>query len=124
MVPPTVDMPVVGQHQAPKALSAPRGAPQIEVTSDINANGILNMSAQNKFAGRSNQIILTNENGCLSQTETDHVVQEAEECREDDEVNKAKIEAENGLVNHCVAKRNTFIDERHEDKFEVGQERE
>merc|ERR1712050_479571 len=72
---------------------APRGVPQVEVTFDIDANGILNASACEKATGKSNQITITNEKGRLSQAEIDRMVQEAEKYRAEDESNKAKIEA-------------------------------
>ena len=98
--------------------SAPCGVPQIEATFDIDTNESLNVPAQNKFTGRSNQITIANKKGRPSQTETDHVVQEAERCNDEDQTNKLKIEVKNGLKNHCVSMRNTFIDGRH-DEFEA-----
>merc|ERR1712159_232069 len=97
---------------------APRGVPQVEVTFDIDANGILNVSAQDKSTGKSNQITITNEKGRLSQAEIDRMVQEAEKYRAEDEVNKAKIEAKNGLENYCFTMRNTLQEEKLKDKFE------
>merc|ERR1712091_216452 len=97
---------------------APRGVPQIEVTFDIDANGILNVSAQDKSTGKSNQITITNEKGRLSQAEIDRMVQEAEKFREEDEQNKGKIEAKNGLENYCFTMRNTLQEEKLKDKFE------
>merc|ERR1712078_12013 len=97
---------------------APRGVPQIEVTFDIDANGILNVSAQDKSTGKSNQITITNEKGRLSQAEIDRMVQEAEKYREEDEQNKSKIEAKNGLENYCFTMRNTLQEEKLKDKFE------
>merc|ERR1712228_996309 len=78
---------------------APRGVPQIEVTFDIDANGILNVSAQAKI---------------------DRMVQEAEKYRAEDESNKAKIEAKNGLENYCFTMRNTLQEEKLKEKFEDG----
>merc|ERR1719373_968653 len=75
---------------------APRGVPHIEVTFDIDANGILNVSAADKSTGKQNKITITNEKGRLSQAEIDRMVQEAEKYRAEDESNKAKIEAKNG----------------------------
>merc|ERR1711933_504426 len=95
---------------------APRGVPQIEVTFDIDANGILNVSAQDKSTGESNQITITNEKGRLSQSEIDRMVQEAEKYRAEDESNRQKIEAKNGLENYCFTMRNTL----QEDKLEAG----
>merc|ERR1712039_748687 len=97
---------------------APRGVPQIEVTYDIDANGILNVSAADKSTGKSNQITITNEKGRLSQAEIDHMLQEAEKYRAEDEQNKAKIEAKNGLENYCFTMRNTLSEEKLKDKFE------
>merc|ERR1711877_67548 len=99
---------------------APRGVPQIEVTYDIDANGILNVSAADKSTGKSNQITITNEKGRLSQAEIDRMVQEAEKFRAEDETNKAKIEAKNGLENYCFTMRNTLNEEKLKDKFEGG----
>merc|ERR1711977_189363 len=98
---------------------APRGGPQIEVTFDIDANGILNVSAQDKSTGKSNQITITNEKGRLSQSEIDRMVQEAEKYRAEDEANKSKIEAKNGLENYCFTMRNTLQEEKLKDKFEA-----
>merc|ERR1711953_1158631 len=97
---------------------APRGVPQIEVTSDIDANGILNVSAQDKSTGKQNQITITNEKGRLSQAEIDRMVQEAEKYRAEDEANKGKIEAKNGLENYCFTMRNTLQEEKLKDKIE------
>merc|ERR1712054_584123 len=72
---------------------APRGVPQIEVTFDIDANGILNVSAQDKSTGKVNQITITNEKGRLSQADIDRMVSEAEKYAAEDEQNKKKIEA-------------------------------
>merc|ERR1712217_183593 len=97
---------------------APRGVPQVEVTFDIDANGILNVSAQDKSTGKTNQITITNEKGRLSQSEIDRMVQEAEKYRAEDEANKGKIEAKNGLENYCFTMRNTLQEEKLKDKFE------
>merc|ERR1712183_592328 len=86
----------------------------VEVTFDIDANGILNVSAQDKSTGKSNQITITNEKGRLSQAEIDRMVSEAEKYRAEDEQNRAKIEAKNGLENYCFTMRNTL----HEEKIE------
>merc|ERR1719507_2520922 len=99
---------------------APRGVPQIEVTYDIDANGILNVNASDKSTGKSNQITITNEKGRLSQAEIDRMVQEAEKFRAEDEQNKQKIEAKNGLENYCFQMRNTLSDDKLKDKFEAG----
>ena len=91
-----------------------------QVTYDIDANGILNVSASDKSTGKSNQITITNEKGRLSQSEIDRMVQEAEKFRAEDEQNKQKIEAKNGLENYCFTMRNTLNEEKLKDKFESG----
>jgi len=114
----TKDNNLLGKFHLDGIPPAPRGVPQIKVTFDIDANGILNVSAQDKSTGKSNQITITNEKGRLSQAEIDRMVQEAEKYREEDEQNKNKIEAKNGLENYCFTMRNTLQEEKLVDKFE------
>merc|ERR550532_1620534 len=87
---------------------------------DIDANGILNVSAKDKFTGNERQITITNEKGRLSQAEIDRMVQEAEKFRTEDEAAKVKIEAKNSLENYCFTMRNTLNEEKLKDKFEDG----
>ncbi|MBA0788562.1 hypothetical protein Gotri_006854 [Gossypium trilobum] len=70
---------------------APRGVPQINVCFDIDANGILNVSAEDKTAGVKNKITITNDKGRLSKEEIERMVQEAERYRAEDELVKKKI---------------------------------
>merc|ERR1711968_396175 len=114
----TKDNNLLGKFHLDGIPPAPRGVPQVEVTFDIDANGILNVSAQDESTGKSNQITITNEKGRLSQAEIDRMVQEAEKFREEDEQNKCKIEAKNGLENYCFTMRNTLQEEKLKDKFE------
>jgi len=116
----TKDNNMLGKFHLDGIPPAPRGVPQIEVTFDIDANGILNVSAQDKASGKVNQITITNEKGRLSQSEIDRMVQEAEKYKAEDEVLKAKTEAKNGLENYCFSMRNTLTDEKLKDKFESG----
>merc|ERR1712028_131543 len=83
-----------------------------------DANGILNVSAQDKSTGKTNQITITNEKGRLSQSEIDRMVSEAEQFRAEDEQNKGKVEAKNGLENYCFTMRNTLQEEKLKEKFE------
>jgi heat shock protein 5 len=71
---------------------APRGVPQIEVTFEIDVNGILRVSAQDKGTGKSESITITNDKGRLSEEEIQRMVQEAEEFAEEDRILKEKIE--------------------------------
>merc|ERR1719503_435157 len=87
----TKDNNLLGKFHLDGIPPAPRGVPQIEVTFDIDANGILNVSAQDKSTGKQNQITITNEKGRLSQSEIDRMVSEAEQYRAEDEANKGKV---------------------------------
>merc|ERR1719450_1759773 len=116
----TKDNNLLGKFHLDGIPPAPRGVPQIEVTFDIDANGILNVSAQDKSTGKSNQITITNEKGRLSQSEIDRMVSEAEKYKAEDEANKSKVEAKNGLENYCFTMRNTLSEEKLQDKFEAG----
>merc|ERR1712078_939143 len=116
----TKDNNLLGKFHLDNIPPAPRGVPQIEVTFDIDANGILNVGAQDKSTGKSNQITITNEKGRLSQAEIDRMVQEAEKFRAEDEAQKVKIEAKSGLENYCFTMRNTLAEEKLQDKFEAG----
>jgi len=116
----TKDNNLLGKFHLDGIPPAPRGVPQIEVTFDIDANGILNVSAQEKSTGKKNQITITNEKGRLSQADIDRMVSEAEKYAAEDESNKAKIEAKNGLENYCFTMRNTLNEEKLKDKFTEG----
>merc|ERR1712070_761580 len=116
----TKDNNLLGKFHLDGIPPAPRGVPQVEVTFDIDANGILNVSAQDKSTGKSNQITITNEKGRLSQSEIDRMVQEAEKYRAEDEQSRQKIEAKNGLENYCFTMRNTLQEDKLKDKFEAS----
>ncbi|XP_060863327.1 heat shock protein 70 B2-like [Metopolophium dirhodum] len=79
---------------------APRGVPKIEVTFDMDANGILNVSAKDNSSGRSKNIVIKNDKGRLSQAEIDRMVSEAERYKEEDERQKVKIAAKNQLESY------------------------
>ena len=113
----TKDDNLLGKFHLDGIPPAPRGVPQIEVTFDIDANGILNVSAQDKSTGKSSQITITNEKGRLSQAEIDRMVEAAEKFKAEDEANKARIEARNGLENYCYNLRNSMQEEQLKDKF-------
>jgi len=81
----------------------PRGQPQIDVCFDIDANGILNVSAIEKSTGKENKITITNDKGRLSQEEIERMVEEAEKYKAEDDANKNRIEAKNGLENYCYS---------------------
>merc|ERR1719318_245546 len=97
----TKDNNILGKFELSGIPPAPRGVPQIEVTFDVDANGILNVSALDKSTGKENKITITNDKGRLSKEEIERMVAEAEKYKQEDEVQKAKIEAKNGLENYC-----------------------
>ena len=96
---------------------APRGVPQIEVTFDIDANGILNVSAQDKGTGKHSKITITNDKGRLSKEDIEKMVADAEKFKGEDEVIKKRVEAKNGLENYCYSMKNSLTDEKLKEKF-------
>jgi len=96
---------------------APRGVPQIEVTFDIDANGILNVSAEDKGSQRKNQITITNDKGRLSKADVDRMVNEASRYEQEDKVQRDRIEAKNGLENYSFSMKNTVNDPQMEGKI-------
>ena len=90
----------------------PRGQPQIEVTFDIDVNGILNVSAAEKSTGKKHNITITNEKGRLSKEEIEKLVKEAELNKDNDEKIAKRVEAKNGLEQYCYSMRTTLADEK------------
>lgn len=90
---------------------APRGVPQIEVSFELDANGILKVTAGDKGTGKSESITITNDKGRLTQEEIDRMVQEAEKYADEDKATKEKIEARNGLENYAFSLKNQVNDE-------------
>jgi len=97
----TKDNHKLGQFNLDGIPPAKRGVPQIEVTFDIDANGILNVSAVDKASGKQNKITITNDTGRLSKDEIEKMVSDAEKFKEEDEAMAKKIQAKNGLENYC-----------------------
>jgi heat shock protein 5 len=97
---------------------APRGVPQIEVTFEVDANGILQVSAQDKGTGKSEKITITAEKGRLSQEEIERMVREAEQFAEEDEAIKKRIDARNGLEGYAYGLKSQINDaEKLKDKI-------
>jgi heat shock protein 1/8 len=96
---------------------SPRGVPQIEVSFDIDENGIMNVHAVDKGTQKTSKITITNNKGRLSKEDIEKLVKEADKFKEDDEKAKKKIEAKNGLENYTYSIRNTLKDEKLKDKF-------
>ena len=97
----TKDCHLLGKFELMGIPPAPRGVPKIEVTFDIDANGILNVSAEEKGVGKIEKITITNDKGRLSKEEIDKMVADAEKYKDADDLVKARIEKKNGLENYC-----------------------
>ncbi|KAF8025261.1 hypothetical protein BT93_F2181 [Corymbia citriodora subsp. variegata] len=108
----TKDNNLLGTFELKGIPPAPRGVPQINVCFDIDANGILNVSAEDKTAGTRNQITITNEKGRLSKDDIERMVKEAERYKAEDEEVKRKVEAKNSLENYAYNMRTTVRDDK------------
>merc|ERR1712158_45413 len=100
----------LGQFTLNEIPPAPRGTPQIEVTFDVDANGILNVSAVEKAGGKSEKITITNEKGRLSKEEIEKMVEESEKFKAEDDKQKEKVEVKNGLESYCFNMKSTIED--------------
>jgi heat shock 70kDa protein 1/2/6/8 len=89
---------------------APRGTPQIEVTFEIDANGILNVSAMDKAIGKTEKITISNDKGRLTKEEVDRLVEEAERYKNEDDQIKLRVEAKNALEAYCHQIKNQMYD--------------
>lgn len=116
----TKDNNLLGKFELTGIPPAPRGVPQIEVTFDVDANGILNVSALDKTTGKSNKITITNDKGRLSKEEIERMVNEAEKYKAEDEAAAARIQARNGLESYAYNLRNTLQEEKVASKLEAA----
>jgi len=113
----TKDNRLLGQFQLSGIPPAPRGVPQIEVSYDLDSNGILNVSAADKTTGKSNKITITNEKGRLSKEDIERMVKEAEQFKDEDEIHRKLVEARNELERYVYSVRGTLEGEEFKDKF-------
>jgi len=107
----TKDNHLLGKFELTGIPPAPRGVPQIEVTFEIDANGILQVSAEDKGTGKAEKITITAEKGRLSAEEIERMVKEAEEFAEEDKQMKDKVDARNALEGFCYNIKNQLEDE-------------
>uniref|UniRef100_A0A8C7JFX3 Heat shock protein family A (Hsp70) member 1B n=1 Tax=Oncorhynchus kisutch TaxID=8019 RepID=A0A8C7JFX3_ONCKI len=96
----TKDNNLLGKFELTGIPPAPRGIPQIEVTFDIDANGILNVSAVDKSTGKENKITITNDTGRLSKEDIERMVQDSDKYKAEDDAQRQKIAAKNGLESY------------------------
>ncbi|KAI8885750.1 hsp71-like protein [Backusella circina FSU 941] len=119
----TKDNNLLGKFELTGIPPAPRGVPQVEVTFDVDANGILNVSALDKTTGKSNKITITNDKGRLSKEDIERMVNDAEKYKAEDEAAAARIQARNGLESYAYNLRNTLQEEKVASKLE-GEDKE
>jgi len=112
----TRDNNLLGKFELEGIPPMPRGKPQVEVTFDIDANGILQVNALDKTTGKSNRITITNDKGRLSPEDIDRMVKEAERFAESDKAAREKVEAKNGLEQYAFALRQSLSEDAIKDK--------
>merc|ERR1712228_390408 len=122
----TKDNHLLGKFELTGIPPAPRGTPQIEVTFEVDANGILQVAAEDKGTGKAEKITITAEKGRLSEEEIERMVREAEEYAEEDKKVKERIDARNGLESYLYNLKNTLNDEEKgvADKMSAGDKKE
>merc|ERR1712066_867441 len=113
----TKDNNILGKFELSGIPPAPRGVPQIEVTFDVDANGILNVSACDKSTGKSQKITITNDKGRLSKEDIEKMVNDAEKFKKDDEAAAERVRAKNELESYAYQVKQTMDDEKLKDKL-------
>jgi heat shock protein 1/8 len=113
----TRDNNLLGKFRLEGIPPMPRGVPQIEITYDLDANGILNVSAIEKSTGKTNKITITNDKGRLTKEQIEKMVEEAAEHEAEDKARMEKVEAKNELESYLYNARNSFQDEKVKEKL-------
>jgi L1 cell adhesion molecule like protein len=113
----TKDNNLLGKFRLDGIPPMPRGVPQIEITYDMDANGILNVSAVEKGSGKTNKITITNDKGRLSKEQIEKMVAAAEQYAEEDKKRMEYVEAKNDLESYLYNARNTMRDEKTKEKL-------
>merc|ERR1712166_388923 len=108
----TKDNHQLGKFELSGIPPAPRGVPQIEVTFEIDANGILQVGAEDKGTGKAEKITITNDKGRLSQAEIERMVKDAEQFADEDKKTKGRVEAKNSIENYLYSMKNTVEDKK------------
>nr|AVN89839.1 heat shock protein 70 [Paralichthys dentatus] len=114
----TKDNNLLGKFELTGIPPAPRGVPQVEVTFDIDANGILNVSAVDKSTGKENKITITNDKGRLSKQEIEQMVQDAEKYKADDDLKRDTISARNSLETYVYHMKSSVEDDNMKGKIQ------
>jgi L1 cell adhesion molecule like protein len=113
----TKDNNLLGKFQLDGIPPMPRGVPQIEVSFDVDANGILNVSAVEKSTGKSQKITITNDKGRLSKQDIERMVSEAASFESEDKARMETVEARNALESYVYNVRNSLNDEKTREKL-------
>merc|ERR1712218_79287 len=113
----TKDNNLLGKFELSGIPPAPRGVPQIEVTFDIDANGILNVSAKDKASSKEEKITITNDKGRLSKEDIERMVNDAEKYKNEDDAQRERIQAKNGLESYAFNIKSSIEDEKMKDKI-------
>ena len=112
----TRDNNILGKFELSGIPPAPRGTPQIEVTFDVDANGILNVSAADKSTGKSQKITITNDKGRLSKDDIERMVAEAEKYKDEDEKEAKRIQSKNGLESYAYPLNSSLAEDSFKEK--------
>jgi heat shock protein 1/8 len=113
----TKDNNLLGTFELSGIPPAPRGTPKIEISFDVDANGILNVSAVDKGTNKQNSITISSEKGRLSKSDIEKMVSEAEKFRSEDEAVAKRIESKNGFENFIYTVKKTASDDSAKDKL-------
>merc|ERR1712123_543266 len=113
----TKDNNLLGKFELTGIPPAPRGVPQIEVTFDVDANGILKVSAMDKSTGKENKITITNDKGRLSKEDIEKMVNDAEKYKAEDDAQKDRIAGKNELESYAFQMKQTVEDDKVKDKI-------
>ncbi|XP_027729758.1 heat shock 70 kDa protein 1B [Vombatus ursinus] len=119
----TRDNNLLGRFELSGIPPAPRGVPQVEVTFDIDANGILNVSATDKSTGKANKITITNDKGRLSKEEVERMVQDAEKYKAEDEAQRERVTAKNSLESYAFHVKSAMQEDGLQDKIKEEDKR-
>jgi len=118
--PRTKDNHLLGRFDLTGIPPAPRGVPQIEVTFDLNANGILSVSAVDKASGSQQKITITNDSSRLSESEIQRMLDEAQKYKDEDEKHAARVKARNELEQYAFGLRSTVSDPKLSGKLDAS----
>ena len=117
----TQDNNLLGKFELSGIPPAPRGVPQIEVTFDVDANGILNVSALEKGTGKTQKITITNDKGRLSKEDIERMVSDAEKFKDEDEKEAGRVQAKNALESYAYSLKSTLGEEQFKEKLDAAE---